>query len=191
MEGTPKELTSEFIVGVKSSEEKTGCEEATVTFESGTIDKTIALGQVVAGDYNFKQINIDRPLRVKFNNFADCHVEPTYVVLIKDGDVWRQWEPMKEILRKEAEAAGKWLTSWIEYDRHSGQIWSQWSAEDIEFFRTRFAAVSTEAYITVRVAVYIGGSETEGADADWTTLVHTEFKIKFKAPEDVSTCVDN
>jgi hypothetical protein len=113
MEGTNKELSSTFIIGVKGSEEKTGCEEATVSFQSGTTDRTVALGQVIAGTYDFKEINIDRPLAVKFNNFASCSVEPTFVVLIKDGDIWRQWEAMGEILRKEAESAGHWITSWI------------------------------------------------------------------------------
>jgi hypothetical protein len=62
MEGTSKELSDVFIVKVSSSEEKTGCEEATITFQSGTVDRTVSLGEVMAGDYMTQEVNIDRPL---------------------------------------------------------------------------------------------------------------------------------
>jgi hypothetical protein len=51
MEDTSKELSDIFIVRVKSSEEETGCEDATITFTSGTVDRTVSLGEVMAGEY--------------------------------------------------------------------------------------------------------------------------------------------
>jgi hypothetical protein len=111
MEGTSKELSDVFIVKVTGSEEKTGCEDATLTFKSGTVDRTVSLGEVTAGDYMTQAVNIDRPLSVSWNNFGDCKNEPTYIVLIKDGSVWRHFDAMLSILKKEAEAAGYFITS--------------------------------------------------------------------------------
>jgi hypothetical protein len=104
-------------------------------------------------------VNIDRPLSVYIEKTSACKISPTYIVLIKDGDVWRQWDAMVTILKREAEAAGFFLTSQVSIDRTTGMFKSNWAAEDIEFFRQRFPD-GAEAAVTVRVAAYLGGSNT-------------------------------
>jgi hypothetical protein len=191
MEGSSKELSSTFIIGVEGSQEEPSCKDATATFSSGTTDRTVSLGEVVSGQYDLQSINIDEPLKVSLHNMDGCAVKPTYLFLIKDESVsptkWRQFDVMHELLIKEAAAENHFFSSWIQFDRTTGSFWSGWAAEDIAFLRTRFADHS----ITVRIAVYIGGSETQGADADYDSMAHTDFKIKFKAPEEVSGCANN
>jgi hypothetical protein len=76
-------------------------------------------------------------------------------------------------------------------DPLTGQFWSTWSSDDINFLRTRFPDGNNDPYIKIRVAVYIGGSTTQGALADKSTLVHTEFKIKFLDSTEVDSCAGN
>jgi hypothetical protein len=94
---------------------------------------------------------------------------------------------MVAILKREAEAANYFITSQVSIDMITGMFKSNWAAEDIEFFRGRFP----DAAITVRVAAYLGGSNTQNAQTDPSTLVNAEFKIKFKAASAVTACTNN
>jgi hypothetical protein len=135
-------------------------------------------------------VDIDRPLSVYIDKDSGCKNSPTYIVLIKDGDVWRQYDAMIAILKKEAESAGFFLTSQVRIDSTTGRFNSTWVAQDIDFFRQRFPE-GDEAAITVRVAAYLGGSTSQNAQSDPSTLPHSEFKIRFKAASQVSACANN
>lgn len=72
----------------------------------------------------------------------------------------------------------------------TGQFWSTWTADDIEFFRSRFTD-GIDSWIEFRIAVYIGGSEDQGATTPLDDLVYTEFIIKFTDPTALMSCADN
>jgi hypothetical protein len=59
---------------------------------------------------------------VYINKDSGCKISPTYIVLIKDGDVWRQWDAMATILKREAEQQSHYITSYVSIDMTTGMF---------------------------------------------------------------------
>jgi hypothetical protein len=192
MTGPNEELATSFTIKVTGLSGETGCEKAEARFESGTQDKTVSLGEVSASEFSFVDVNIEQPLRVTYQNYDSCDVEPTFILLVNDNGSWKEWYTFEQTLRRTAEEQSPphYLSSYVYMNEWDGEFWSTWSADDIAFFRSQFT-VGDEAFMTLRVAVRIGGSETQGSTVTSDSLVHAEFKIIFNDPTIVGGCADN
>jgi hypothetical protein len=142
---------------------------------------------------SWAMFHLERTLELDWSSFSDtnCEPKPIYELYAKIGETgeYTRFNHLWKEFEAQFSTVATYIKSHFHFDENTGSISLEFSYAEFTLFKERF--MTTLQGIDFKVVARLSGSQYDGAKANFMSLRHADFYLKFIEPEAANACKDH